>query len=322
MKPWLAPLLFATSLLGQAPKVRLPDEAAGLDGIARTLISAFDQVDIVALGEAHGRKLDSDLRIAVARHPDFAKKVRSIVVEFGSTSAQSTLDRYIRGENLSPAQLAQVWRTTTQAANGVWDSQMYGDFFAAVRDVNSRLPADARVRVFGGDPGPGDNRSCETAAVSVLKEQVLQKHGKALVIYGAAHFYRAMPGDYLSSMGENIGIARMLEIEYPGRTFVVIPVGGRLDLPPGVTLGIYPDYQKFDRALKTQVRPVLVPLQRLPFRDFTAEEFIGGQVLTCRGPGGCVSVFQGSTLTLGQMADACVYVGGGAEVDTKGPRKD
>jgi hypothetical protein len=97
----------------------------------------------------------------------------------------------------------------------------------------------------------------------------------------------------------------------------VIPVGGRLDLPPGVTLGPDPDYQKFDRALKTQVRPVLVPLQRLPFRDFTVEEFIGGQVLTCRGAGGCLSVFKGSNLTLGQMADACVYLGGSAAVDTK-----
>jgi hypothetical protein len=302
--------------------VRLPDEVAGLDGIARILISAFDQVDIVALGEAHGRKLDFDLRIAVVRHPDFAKKVRSIVVEFGSTSEQSTLDRYIRGENISPAQLAQVWRTTTQAANGVWDFPIYADFFAAVRDVNSRLPANSRVRVFGGDPGLGDNRSRETAAVSVLKEQVIQKHGKALVIYGAAHFYRTMPRDYLSSMGEDIGIARTLEIDYPGRTFVVIPVGGRLDLPPGITLRVYPDYQKFDRPVKTQVRPVLVPLQRLPFRDFTAEEFIGGQVVTCRGPDGCVSIFQGSTLTLGQIADACVYIGGDAKVDTKAkPRR-
>ena len=297
--------------------VRLPDESAGIDGIARTLISAFDHVDIVALGEAHGRKLDSDLRIAVVRHPDFAKKVRSIVVEFGSTSEQSTLDRYIRGENISPAQLAQVWRTTTQGVNGVWDSPLYADFFAAVRDVNSRLPADARIRVFGGDPGPGDNRSRETAAVSVLKEQVLQKHGKALVIYGAAHFYRTMPADYLSSMGEDIGIARTLEIDYPGRTFAVIPVGGRLDLPPGVTLREHPDYQKFDRALKTPVRPVLVALHRLPFRDFTAEEFIGGQVLNCRGPGGCRSVFQGSTLTLGKMADACVYLGDGSDVDPR-----
>jgi hypothetical protein len=304
-----------SSQIGAPPKVRLPDESAGIEGIARTLVSAFDQVDVVALGEAHGRRLDSDLRIAVVRHPDFAKKVRSIVVEFGSTTEQSTLDRYIGGENISAAQLAQVWKTTTQSANGVWNSSIYADFFAAVRDVNSKLAANARIRVFGGDPGPGDNRSRETAAVAVLKEHVLQEHGKALVIYGAAHFYRSAPKDYLSSMGEDIGIARILEINYPGRTFVVIPLGGRLDLPPGVSVGIDPDYQKFDRSLKTQLRPVLVPLERLPFRDFTAEEFLGGTLLTCRG--GCRSVFKSSPITLGQMADACVYVGGNIDVDTK-----
>jgi Haem-binding uptake, Tiki superfamily, ChaN len=304
--------------LAAAPKVRLPDESTGIDGIVQSLIAAFDQADIIALGEVHGRRLDSDLRIALVHHPDFAKKVRSIVVEFGSTTEQSTLDRYIRGENISRAQLEQVWKTTTQPGPQIAQNPIYADFFAAVRDVNSRLPADARIRVFGGDPGPGDNRSRETAAVSVLKEQVLQKHGKALVIYGAAHFYRTAPTDYLSSMGEDIGIVRMLEIDYPGRTFAVIPVGGRLDLPPGVTLSIYPDFQKFDGALKTQVRPVLIPLQRLPFQDFKAVEFIGYKLLTCRGPGSCVSVFKDSTLTLGQMADACVYVGGSdADVDSK-----
>jgi hypothetical protein len=291
------------------PTVHLPDEAAGIEGIVGTLISAFDQFDVVALGEAHGRKLDSDLRIALIRHPDFAKKVRSIVVEFGSTTEQSTLDRYIRGENISPDQLAQVWKTTTPPGPQIGENPIYADFFAAVRDVNSRLPSNARVRVFGGDPGPGDNRSRETFAVSVLKEQVFSKRGKALVIYGAAHFYRIAPRDYLSTMGEDIGIARMLEIDYPGRTFAVIPVGGRLDLPPGVAVGIDPDYHKFDDALKSQVRPVLVPLQRLPFRDFTAEEFLGSTLLSCRGPGGCVSVFRGSTLTLGQIADACIYIG-------------
>ena len=167
----LVSLTNGSSIHAQSPRsaaplnLRLPDETAGVDAIARTLISAFDQVDIVALGEAHGRfRLDSDLRIALVRHPDFAKKVRSIVVEFGSTTEQSTLDRYIRGENVSRAQLEQVWKTTTQAANGIWDQPIYADFFAAVRDVNSKLPADGRIRVFGGDPGPGDNRSRETAS--------------------------------------------------------------------------------------------------------------------------------------------------------------
>jgi Haem-binding uptake, Tiki superfamily, ChaN len=315
MKTWLASCLFAASLLGQPPNLRLPDESTGIDGITRTLISAFDQADIIALGETHQWRLDTDLRIAVVRHPDFAKKVRCIVVEFGSTTEQPTLDRYIRGENVPEAQLEQVWKTTTQGANGIWNSPVYGEFLAAVRDVNSRLPADARIRVLGGDRGPGDNRSRETAAVSVLKEQVLQKHEKALVIYGAAHFYRTMPADYLSKMGQDIGIVRMLERDYPGRTLAVIPLGGRLNVPPGAAAGPDPDYQKFDRALKTQARPVLVPLQRLPFRDFRAEEFMGRTIFNCRGPGGCRSIFQGSPLTLGQMADACIYVG--ADVDTK-----
>jgi hypothetical protein len=138
---------------------------------------------------------------------------------------------------------------------------------------------------------------------------VLQKQGKALVIYGAAHFYRTMPQDYLSTLGEDVGLARRLGTDCPGRTFVVIPVG-RLDRPRPVAMDLDPDFQKFDRSLKTQLRPVLVPLSLPPFRDFKAEEFLGRTLTTCRGAGGCVSVFKGSTLTLGQTADACIYLGG------------
>jgi hypothetical protein len=117
------------------------------------------------------------------------------------------------------------------------------------------------------------------------------------------------PADYRASMGDNIPLAGALDLEYPGRWLSVIRVGA-FDRPPTVKEDdIDPDYQKFDRALKTQVRPVLAPLQRLPFRDFTAEEFLGRTLVTCRGAGGCRNVFKGSTLTLGQMADACVYVG-------------
>jgi hypothetical protein len=303
----------ALPAIAQPPKLRLPDESAGIDAIVLTLISAFDQYDIVALGEAHGRfREESDLRIALVRNPGFAKKVRSIVVEFASTTEQSTLDRYIRGENVSPAELAQVCKTTTQGVNGLCESTNWADFFKAVRDVNSKRPADQQIRVLGGDPGPGDNRSREAAAVAITKDQVLEKHGKALVIYGAAHFYRALDKDYLAGTGDDNDIVKALDIDYPGRTFVVIPIGW-LDRPRPVAVDMAPDDKKFDRALKAQTRPVLVPLQRLPFRDFSVEEFLGRTVTTCRGPNGCVSAFKGSTLTLGQMADACIYYGGGAD---------
>ncbi len=44
-----------------------------------------------------------------------------------------------------------------------------------------------------------------------------------------------LPREYLTTMGEDIGIVRMLEKDYPGRTVVVIPVGGpKIPLPPGV----------------------------------------------------------------------------------------
>ena len=236
---------------GDLAQVRLPDEAAGVDAVAGALVSAFDQAD-VALGEAHGRTLDSDLRIAMVRHPDFTKKVRSIVVEFGITTEQSALDRYIRGENVSRAELEQVWKTTTQS----------------------------RFGVFG----------CSKLRRLVLKEQVLEKKGKALVVDGAAHFYRTMDDAYLANMGKDIGIARMLEAAYPGRNV-------RRDST----------WWRAGSSLTTNVRPVLMPLRRLPFRDFTAEEFLGQTLIACRGPGGCASVFTGSKQTLGDMADAGVY---------------
>ena len=154
-----------------------------------------------------------------------------------------------------------------------------------------------------------------------MKEQVLQQHGKALLIFGAAHFYRTMPAEYLSSMGSDIGLARSLEINFPGRTVVVLPVG-RLDRPRAVAADVDPDFRKFDRALTTPDRPVLLSLQRLPFRDFKAEEFLGRTLTTCRGAGGCVSAFKGSTLTLGQMADACVYVGGDADLRKSASHRD
>lgn len=297
--------------LAPRPNIHLPDEAAGIDAIVRALIVAYDQVDIIALGEAHERGIDSDLRIALVRHPDFARNVRSIVIECGSMSEQSTLDRYIRGENVPRGQLERVWKATAETTNGFCDAPIYPAFLAAVRAVNSRLPVEARIRVLGGHPGPGDSRGIETAALGVLKEQVLERHGKALVIFGAAHFYLDGPAEYYASMGGDIGLARRLALAYPGRILTVIPIGG-LPRPPAVKADLPPDYGKFDRALKTSLRPVLVSLQRLPFHYFTAEEFLGRTLTTCRDGGNCRSVFRGSTLELGQMADATVYVGGGA----------
>jgi hypothetical protein len=306
--PSSAPLSAQSPQAAARPDVRVPDEAAGIDAIARALIAAFDQVDIVALGEAHLRSVDSDLRIALVRHPDFGKKVRTIVIECGSIAEQSTLDRYIRGENVPKAQLERVWKTTRNGPSGMCDSPVYTDFLAAAREVNSTLPADARIRVLGGEGGAASTGRGNSTA-SVLREPVFRRRGKALIIYGAAHFYLNAPADYRASMGDNIPLAGALDLEYPGRWLSAIPIGG-IARPPAVKQAdTEPDYRKVDRALKTQVRPVLISLQRLPFRNLTAEEFLGRTLTTCRDASGCRSVFKGSTLTLGQMADVGIYVG-------------
>jgi hypothetical protein len=79
--------LLSAGLLGQSPNFALPDESAGIDHVVQTLISAFDRYDLIALGESHGRfPKESVLQTALVRNPDFAKKVRYIMVEFGSTT--------------------------------------------------------------------------------------------------------------------------------------------------------------------------------------------------------------------------------------------
>jgi hypothetical protein len=117
-----------------------------MDGIVESVMQAFDTADIVALGEAHRRKQDSDLRIALIRRPEFAHKIRNIVVEFGNARYQPVLDTYIRGGDVRPEQLQLLWRDTTQP--GVWDSPIYEEFFRTVREVNQKLPTGVNFVSF------------------------------------------------------------------------------------------------------------------------------------------------------------------------------
>ena len=301
-------LLAQSTHRASAPGDWLPEEAGGVTAIVHTLIAAFDHVDLVALGEAHERQIDSDLRIALVREPSFASRVHSIVIECASTAGQSTLDRYIAGESVPAVQLKRVWSATAETTNGFCDAPMYPAFLAAVRDVNARLSQGARIRVLAGHPPPGNMRGIEATAAAVIAEHVLGNHGKALLIYGAAHFYLDGPEDYYQTMGDDTGLVRRLNLAYPGRTLSVIPIG-RLPRPPAVASDIPPDYRKVEQFLTTRLRPVLISLQRPPFRNLTAEEFLGRTLTTCRPKGQCHSVFQGSKLTLAQIADAAVYVG-------------
>ena len=80
-----------------------------------------------------------DFYAAVVRDPRFARDVRNLVVEFGASSQQQVIDRYVAGETVPYAELRKVWNDTVgwappPALVG------FAKFFAAVRDVNKSLP--------------------------------------------------------------------------------------------------------------------------------------------------------------------------------------
>jgi hypothetical protein len=191
-------------------------------------------------------------------------------------------------------ELQQVWRNQTQIAS--WDSPIYAEFFAVVREINQKLSPDHQLHVLGGDP-PIDWSTIQTIAdymsfaggehrdeslASVLRNQVIKNHEKALVIYGSAHF-------------------RAVEESAPGKVFVVNAQGGS-----------GPGYEAFEKALHSRERPVLLSLRGTPAASFPANRlswgarrFVGGKEVPLFAPG----------VTLGDLADACVYFGQVADAD-------
>lgn len=268
----------------------LPSETTGIDGIVQALLSVFDESDILALGESHWNRLDADLRLRLVRHPEFAKKVRFVVVEFASTAQQSVLDRYLRGESVPLDELQQVWRNTTQT-NGVWESPVYADFFAAVRVVNASLPPALQIRVLAGDPPSRSTLDREASAVSVIRDQVLAKHEKALVVYGSLHLTR------------NGGMTKALEAAQGVRVFVVNTFGGP-----------HPEYEAFERALTAPARPILVSVRVPPFRDLRAYPIIGRGTKKLSN-GVWVDANPFGELNLSGVMDAAIYWGSAREAD-------
>jgi hypothetical protein len=187
--------LAATTASAQAPKGRL---APIVDGI----LAAWDTADVVCLGEDHGRKNDSDLRLAVIRHPDFVRKVNVIMVEFANSDHQDILDRLaLDGEDVPRAELSRVWRDTSAAET--WASPVYEEFLRAVRAINLPLPRNKRIRLLGGDSSLANRGKFIREAVS---REILEKKLKGLAIYGAGHC-ECRGGGFPGEIGD----------KYPGR---------------------------------------------------------------------------------------------------------
>jgi hypothetical protein len=241
-----------------------PEACSGRTPLTNCIVAAFDKADVVALHDRHRQKGDSDLRIALVRDPMFAQKVRNIVVEFGNGRHQVILDRYIAGEAVKPQDLKPVWQDTTQLK--VWDSPLYADFFAAVREVNLKLPKSARIRVLAGDP-PLDwsaindrasylrvaSQRDETPA-SIVQKLVSSKQ-KVLLIYGSNHLYHSM------------GLTNILDARLPRKIISVGTMSGTDALQ-----------QKLREAAGVAPRPVLISLSESDTGRLNANEYLGKQL--------------------------------------------
>lgn len=73
-----------------------PAETSGFAATTDALIAAYSGVDVMMLGEGHGRKPDADFRIALVRNPKFAEVVRVIVLEMALPELQAAVDEVNR----------------------------------------------------------------------------------------------------------------------------------------------------------------------------------------------------------------------------------
>jgi hypothetical protein len=96
-------ILFSQSLF--------PQEASGWAAATDALVDAFDRADVIILGEGHGRKPDSDFRVALVRNPKFADAVGVIVIEAPQPELSAAVDEVNQG--FPPSRRIQVFLNQT-----------------------------------------------------------------------------------------------------------------------------------------------------------------------------------------------------------------
>jgi hypothetical protein len=124
------------------------------------------------------------------------RAVHIIVVDFASRQNQTLLDRYLAGDELPRQDIARIHRDTTKT--GSWESPIYAEWLAAIREVNRGLPRHQRLRVLAGDTAIywgrihthadwaalGDNN---LSFAEVIHREVLSHKERALVVLGTNH---------------------------------------------------------------------------------------------------------------------------------------
>ncbi|HEY3989084.1 MAG TPA: hypothetical protein VGM02_07290 [Acidobacteriaceae bacterium] len=187
-----------TSPANSAPQAQDPQPKP--HDATSAMIQLFQTHNIVMFGEVHGNKQEYEWLCKLVKAPGFADRVDDIVVEHGNSLYQATVDRYVAGENVPFDQVQKAWRNMIASVPAV--SPAYGWFYRAVREANLRHRGRHQIRLLMGSP-PGDWEKIKTPQdlapyeaereqwyAQVVKDNVLTKHHRALLIMGAGHFLR------------------------------------------------------------------------------------------------------------------------------------
>lgn len=119
----------------------------GVDGI----LNAFQRFSVVGIADWHGLAQEEDSYVQLLRSPRFPREVGNVVVEFGGAAQQTTIDRYVAGEDVPFEKLRAVWTDTVGWLLTVV-SVGYLNVFAQVRELNKVLPPSEQIQVRLGEP--------------------------------------------------------------------------------------------------------------------------------------------------------------------------
>jgi len=214
-----ASILIVSSVLDAAAQVQ-PSDSQVVNAVSG-IVASFQEHPVVAIGECHWLREAGDFYVRLVRDPGFQGSVQDVVIEFASRNTQPLLDRYIAGEDMPLEDIRRIWRDTTKVAS--WESPIYAQWLAAIREVNRGLPPSRRLRVLAGDTAI-DWRHIQTHAqwadlgdnnvsiANVILGQVLHRKRHALVVLGTNHVVRDEGGNTTARV----------EAEYPGSTYVAL----------------------------------------------------------------------------------------------------
>jgi hypothetical protein len=296
-------------------------EAKTTGGFADAVLAAFRRHRLVAVGEVHGLQEHHDALAMLLHDPRLADSVNDVVVEFGNALYQPLMDRFAAGAAVAGAELAKLWRDTTQSPLGTWDAPVYERFFRTIRAVNQPLSRNRRVRVLLGDP-PIDWATITTReqlsgyllqrathAASLIEREVLAKGRRALICYGASHVLRTSP--MLRGLSERPYVIATLAplAGDPGGLFARL--GGQPGSAPASPPGSPPDAPGSPAHAAGTARPTGYALRTvIPTAGTWLGDFDAGNVLPApmRGPSG--QPINGTCGTpLASLIDAGLYLG-------------